>query len=186
MGTWIGPVVASMGKRKQDLEIPERGSPPPVEEIYRRHFHRIFAFAYGRLEDRDDGLEVTQEVFFRFLKGGRSPSLPEDEVIRYLYGIARNVVADHLAGRFTWKTVGLEEEVRLPEHLKEPGIDALLVEQCLARLNDTDRTILARYFCRGDTHREIASSLGMTQGSVRQRFHRALAGLRKWLSEADL
>lgn len=175
-----------MAEREETVKSGETGWTPAADEVYRRHFDRIFAFVYGRLEDRDQGLEITQEVFYRFLKGGRGPSLPEDEVVRYLYGIARNVVADFFADRKSWRSLDVDAGSLVPPARWDTGIDTVLARQCLDRLNETDRTILARYFYRGDTHREIASSLGMSPGNVRQRFHRALLRLRTWFRNTDV
>lgn len=175
-----------MGEKRKMLGTPEGLSPRDVEQLYREHFRRIFAFAYGRIEDREQALELAQEVFLRFFEGERGPTLPDREVTQYLYGIARHVVADFLAGRSARPTLSIENTGPVPASLKEPGVDALLVEKCLGRLNETDRTIMTQYFYRGDTHREIASRLGMREGSVRQRFRRALRKLRAWLGAADL
>ena len=155
------------------------------DEIYSLHFERIFAFLMGRLADRDRALDLTQEVFLRLIKTNPRPSSIRENVVAYLYGIARNVTADFLAAKGKLSLTDLEKAGPIPEPFREPQFDTFGLERCVGKLKEIDRRILDSHFHLGENHREIAGRLGLSHGNVRIRFHRALQQLRQCMQKIE-
>ena len=56
-----------MAEKREQPNSSAQGLSSSLSELYPRYFNRVFAFAYGRLADRDNALDLTQEVFLRFI-----------------------------------------------------------------------------------------------------------------------
>lgn len=71
------------------------GSEAHFNELYARHFDRVYRFASSRLRNRADVEEVVQETFtavFRSIPTFRGDSA----LLTWIFGIARNTVNNHL------------------------------------------------------------------------------------------
>jgi RNA polymerase sigma-70 factor (ECF subfamily) len=71
------------------------GSERHFNALYDRYFRRVYGFVYGRVHDRADAEELTQESFtaaFRSIAGYSGRSTP----LAWIYGIAKNTVNNHL------------------------------------------------------------------------------------------
>lgn len=117
----------------------------------------------------------------------------------WLHQIARNAALDHLRGRQhkqAQRTAPLQplvsEETLHPAAIIAPSIAASTVERremgsCIrdyvGRLRPDHRRILELKDIEGRTNVQIATSLGVTVGTIKIRLHRARAALRKALTE---
>ncbi len=70
------------------------GSPEAFEDLYERHFPRVFGFVSRRLSDRSDVEDVVQNVFVHALTN-LSSYRGEGTFLRWLYGITRNLLRRH-------------------------------------------------------------------------------------------
>jgi RNA polymerase sigma-70 factor (ECF subfamily) len=76
----------------------QAGSGACFDELYSRHFHRVYNFAAQRVGNRADAEEVVQEVFaavFCSVSAFRGDS----QLLTWIFGIARNTVNNHLRRR---------------------------------------------------------------------------------------
>jgi RNA polymerase sigma-70 factor (ECF subfamily) len=74
------------------------GSESHFDELYARHFQRVYNFTALRIANRADAEEVVQEVFtavFRSLPVFRG----ESQLLTWIFGIARNTVNNHVRRR---------------------------------------------------------------------------------------
>ena len=170
-----------MPESGQETSISKQGLSYSLSELYPRYYNRVFAFAYGRLADRDNALDLTQEVFLRFIKTNPQPSQIRSSIPAYLLGIARKALADFWSDRLKLPQEDMVAVESIPQHLNEPWIEKLALERCVQQLKAVDRRILQLHFLEGQNHKETASRLAMRHGQVRQRFSRALEQLRKCL-----
>jgi RNA polymerase sigma-70 factor (ECF subfamily) len=165
------------------LERPSVGAFPNeavLTALYEAHRGEIFAFLIRMTRDPDAAEDVLQETFIRLIRearGGRMPEAPR----AWLYRVASNEAisrsrrSSRLA-RLIPRLVDRREPAR-PEAdvLRSEGEADLRV--ALARLRPEARTALL-LASQGFTGREIAASIGRTEGATRTLLCRSRVQLR--------
>jgi len=160
-------------------------------ELVANHERMVYALAYHLLGDRDEALEVSQEVFlrvFRTLSAFRGQSALKTWIFRIVVNQARN--------RQRWwnrrhrtQQVSLDLHVEQCGELESPGEvlpDRLLaskevaerIDRALDRLPFDQRTVVVLREVEGLRYEEIAFSLGVAVGTVKSRLTRARQTLR--------
>lgn len=150
----------------------------------REHQEGVFRFAFLHLGDAQDAEDVAQETFLRAFR-----SLHRFDASRplrpWLLSIAANLARNRrrALGRY-WAAVRRLVSSERPEAVPGRSIDEhdphgpqVVVAQALAnavkQLGDNDReVIILRYFMELSTA-ETAQALGIVEGTVKSRVHRA-------------
>jgi len=155
---------------------------------YREFYPKVFAYVYGRVQDKEIALDIVSEVFERaFAKGN---SLRSKEAFgAWLFTIARNVVATHwrkmkpaaqALHSFAW-------EWELTQHHRDPEQTLLEREQMAVllyhvhQLSQREQEVLSLKFDAELTNRQIAHVMGTTEVNVRVTIYRVLQKLRQRL-----
>ena len=166
-------------------------------ELVSGHERMVYTLSLNLLGDRDEALDLSQEVFlrvFRTLHGFRGQSSLKTWIYRIVINQARN------RQRF-WRRRRRSDQVSLDQHvaehgdLSQPG-DGTSPHRALARkelasrlwsaLNDLpfdQRTVIVLREIDGLSYEEIAFSLGVAIGTVKSRLTRARQELRVQLRE---
>jgi RNA polymerase sigma-70 factor (ECF subfamily) len=151
----------------------------------------VYGLALNLLGDRDEALDLSQEVFlrvFRTLSSFRGQSALRTWIYRIVVNQARN-------RQRWWRRRHRADQVSLDEHLKQCGEleskqdvlpDRLLASketaariwQALDRLPFDQRTALILREIDGLRYEEIAFSLDIAVGTVKSRLTRARQALR--------
>ena len=155
-------------------------------ELYNDYFPKVFAYVYGRVQDREVSLDIVADVFEKAFIKNKSLRSP-DSFGSWLFTIARNEVSSHwrkekpavkAAQEAAWERE-LHHQPRGPEEsmLHRERLDALsgLVRQLPRR----EQEIIALKFDAELTNREIAHVLGTSEVNVRVTIFRALRKLRE-------
>lgn len=155
------------------MDDPARGQ--RFRELFDQNYGALAAYADRRCMpgDADDVVAETFTVAWR-----RLDTVPEDDALPWLYGVARKVLANQRRGRRRWLGLlgRLQREVAIAPSVSDaesPVIDAL------GRLKPEDREALLLATWEGLSHAQIAASLGISANAVGIRVHRA----RKRLAE---
>lgn len=69
-----------------------------IENLYRAHSQRIFAFIASRIDSRADAENLSQDVWMRILDNGCE--IIEETALSFLYRIAVNLINDYLRQRY--------------------------------------------------------------------------------------
>jgi RNA polymerase sigma factor (sigma-70 family) len=143
--------------------------------VYDANYHRILGFALRRTANREDAEDVVAETFLTAWR--RLDQIPVgDEARLWLYGVARNALANHRRGerRRVRLTSVLHAESFLPS-LRAPDADHEVagMAAAFARLDDGHRELLALAAWEGLDAGEIATVLGCSRNAARIRLHRA-------------
>ena len=128
----------------------------------------------GNAADTDD---IVQEAFLRMLRTD-VPADSEEHLRRYLYRVASNLIVDR------WRRRKHEDgEDAMPEPVTAPirYEDDAAVAKIFAELNPRDRALLWLAYVEGESHEEIAASLGVGRRGVRVMLFRARRRLRDLL-----
>jgi RNA polymerase sigma factor (sigma-70 family) len=151
--------------------------------LYREHARALLGYSLRRSADPEDAADVVAETFL--IAWRRLPDVPPGGEARlWLYGTARNVLANQTRGarRRGSLTERLREELRrqLPgHHVEESGA----VVEALATLGEADRELLTLIGWEELTPTQAARVLGVSPLAVRTRLHRARRRLRACLGE---
>ncbi len=160
-------------------------------ELVAAHQRMVFGLALHLLGDRDEALDLSQEVFlrvFRTISSFRGQSALRTWIYRIVVNQARN-------RQRWWRRRHRAEQISLDEHLQQFGDmestgdvlpDRLLASketaariwQALDRLPFDQRTALILREVDGLRYEEIAFSLGVAVGTVKSRLTRARQALR--------
>jgi RNA polymerase sigma-70 factor, ECF subfamily len=136
----------------------------------RAYVHRVV----GSEADADD---IVQEAFLRILRADL-PSDDEEQWRRYVYRIASNLIVDRWRrGKFEQTVASVPEPAARAPHYE----DDATVAQIFAELKPRERALLWLAYVEGESHEEIAASLGVGRRGVRVLLFRARRRLRDLL-----
>jgi len=177
--------------RAVDLELAQRcgrGDAEAFEELYRAHAGRLFNLMLRMTGSTSDAEDVLQDVFlhaYRKLGSFRGDS----SLGTWLYRLAVNHCLDVLRGRQT-KMMRVTESLD-DERAEEPAAAAPVVptaishldlERAIARLPPGCRAAFVLHDVEGFEHHEVATLLGVSEGTSKSQVHKARMKLRGMLS----
>ncbi len=143
-----------------------------IETIY----DKLYRYCCHRLRDTQAAEDVTQEAFARWLAAGVCRT--ENEALRYLYAVARNLCADE------YRRKRLDP---LPPDL--PGqdipLESLALRQAVAALSQKEQELILMRYVNCEPVSVIAGALGVSRFAVYRRTSAALAKLRRMLKEDE-
>ena len=165
-----------MSATEQALVEAAKQDPSRFAALYEAHFERIYAFIAYRVRDRSLAEDLTAEVFRHALAGLGAFEWRGVPFSAWLYRIAANEIADH-------RTKAAREHGTV--QAEEPARDetaAIEHRATLFRLVDglpaDQRRVVVLRFAEERSIREIAETLGRSEGAVKQLQWRALETLR--------
>ncbi len=170
--------------RAQDLD---KEAIAKIHDAYHRAIYRYISF---RVDDLQMVEDLTSEVFVRFVHALRRRRGPKDNVGGWLYGVAANVVKEHYRAQRKQRLAPLDETIpgRGPDPEHDVG-NRLAVEQLRQAMEDLSleqQEVLALRFGYGMRHKEVARTLGKSEGAVRMLQVRAIAALTELLTGIEI
>jgi len=163
----------------------KRHEPGAFEELYRLHAGRVYNLACRLTGSLADGEDLMQEIFvqiFRKLDGFKG----ESAVGTWIYRLATNQCLDFLRGREAQHrkvTDPLESEGPLrPQAARPMRADRLDLERAIARLAPGYRAAFVLHDVEGFEHHEVASILGIAEGTSKSQVHKARLKIREYLT----
>lgn len=158
--------------------------------VYLDTYERILGYAMRRCDSPEDAADVVAETFE--IAWRRVDDLPPGEQARlWLYGVARNVLANHRRGRIRRHIhqAALRENITdLYARTSPPGeeMEIRAIGRIFRDLSDDDRELLSLVAWEGLDAGEIALVLGRSRNAVRVRLHRARKRFSSGLAEAGI
>lgn len=154
--------------------------------LYRRHHPAIIAY-FARRIGSQDAADASDDVFA--VAWRRFATVPEgDEALRWLYGAARNVLANRRRGQRRGNRllarIGALRQLDLlgPEPQVLRNLESQHVVEVLASMRPDDQELVLLSYWEGLTHAEIGQVLGCSKSAVDARMHRVLQRMRKAIS----
>ena len=180
------------GREAALVERCAAGDESACTELVAAHQRMVFSLGLHLLGDRDEALDLSQEVFlrvFRTISSFRGQSALRTWIYRIVVNQARN-------RQRWWRRRHRADQVSLDDHVQQFGDmashaevlpDRLLASketaariwQSMARLPFDQRTALILREIDGLRYEEIAFSLGVAVGTVKSRLTRARQALRE-------
>lgn len=152
-------------------------------ELYDLHVDRVYRLAYRLVGDDDQAAEYTQETFIRVFQR-LDTFRGEAALSTWITSIAYSVVFNGMRKRkrMALREVELDDAMSLgTTPAPEPDLRASLAN-AIDRLPDGYRAVFVMHDVEGYTHQEIASVLGIQEGTSKAQLSRARARLRSSLA----
>lgn len=166
----------------------QRGDAQAFDRLMAIHTDKVFALAWGVLQNREDAMDAAQEVFIR-LYGALGRFSPSDNLNAWLYRVCLNHCIDRKR-RAKRSAVEMAEEdwERLPgSQSDEPEYRACqsetgrIIRQAVDQLPERQRLVFVLRHYKLLSINEIGDAIGCTPGAVKAHLSRATAHLRDWL-----
>jgi RNA polymerase sigma-70 factor (ECF subfamily) len=178
-----------------DGELVQRwqsGDEGAFEDLMRRHERRVFRLLLRMLGSREEAEDVTQEAFLSLHRHGQR-FRREARFSTFVYRVAANAALNRRRtlgrsrNRVTEFKVSQDAGFDLPTAPRDPedaaaGSEAQLrVQEALLDLAPDLRAAVVLYDIEGQSYPEVARVLGIPEGTVKSRVHRARCALRESL-----
>lgn len=157
-----------------------------LAEIHDRYYDAIYRYVSFRVGDVQSAEDLTSEVFTRFLGALREKSAPRNTIQGWLYGAASLVIKEHYRREGRAKLTALDET--LPSQSGDPqrNIAEKMEHESLRRamkeLTEEQQNVLALRFGYGMPIKDVAETMGKSEGSIKMLQVRAIASLNRQLS----
>jgi RNA polymerase sigma-70 factor (ECF subfamily) len=164
----------------------KRGDREAFEDLVRATHRRVYSLALRLVGDRHDAEDVAQEAYlrmFRGLSGFREEARFETWMYRIVTNSAMNLLRRR--GRFGEIVEASELDTPVPDQPFERTADRDQLSRGLSRLPDGQRTVILLKDVYGLSCREIGQEMGLEEGAVKVRLHRARRRLKDLLTEAS-
>ena len=162
-----------------------RGDRAALEELIRTWEPRLLYFVRRLAHDEADAWDVLQETWLRVLNGIGSLSDPRS-LAPWLYRVARNTALSHARSQQP-SHEALEDHPDPFAGNSAGGLldfeDAEQVHRGLLSLSLPHREVLTLFFLEDLSVEEVATILGIPQGTVKSRLHHAKRALHKVIAE---
>jgi RNA polymerase sigma-70 factor (ECF subfamily) len=162
------------------------GDEQAMRLLFERHRDFVFRVALGSCGEREEAVDVVQEVFLALLQQAATLELNDTRLSTWLYRVTRNRGIDRR--RRAAAATGLNE--RWVEPIHDTGPEATLLEterrrllgRAVARLPDRPREVFVLRVGMGLSANEAASLIGIQPGAVRVALSKAKALLQEALT----
>lgn len=172
----------------------QAGDEAAFEELIRRHESRVYRLLYRMMGSREDAEDLTQETFLSLHRHGHR-FRAEARFSTFVYRVAANAALNRRRslgrGRARIDKLKVRQEAgddlpsapRNPEDATAGGELTGHVREALDRLSPSLRMPVILYDIEGLAYGEIARVLGIAEGTVKSRIHRARQALREELQD---
>lgn len=167
----------------QLLASARRGDHAAFAALVTRHERPVYGYLRARLGVRGDLDDLCQEVFVRLYAGSEPPA--ETLLRPWLFGIARNVLREHLRSlrrrrEHGWTDLCLEIEDRGGDDGRYDDAISRL-PACLDSLGASARLAIDLFYGDDLPMREIAVQFKRSEGAVKLLVHRARQAVKRCL-----
>ncbi len=160
------------------------GDTAAFEELYHRHFRRVYALCLRMTGDPTKAEDLTQDVFIQLFN--KIGSFRGDSAFTtWLHRMTVNQVLMYFRKRSTKSELtSVDDEtpdqiVRGTENPNAmPVIDRIALEKAVQQLPPGYRTVFILHDVEGYEHEEIAKMMGVAEGTSKSQLHKARLKLR--------
>jgi RNA polymerase sigma-70 factor (ECF subfamily) len=154
-----------------------RGDPQAFEEVVRRTYRHVYTQAYRLVGDRQEAEDVAQDAYLRVFRG-LAGFRGEAQFETWLYRIVANAAMSHLRRKRRFGELMSppeDEPLELPSQVRvaEDAVDKDELARALEALPLSLRPVVILKDVYGLSCREIGDEMGITEGAVKVRLHRA-------------
>ncbi|MCP5047314.1 MAG: RNA polymerase sigma factor [bacterium] len=175
----------------------KQGYQPAFTRLISLYQKKVFGLAYKFFQDRDDAMEIVQETFIRLHQklDGFDENDGKTRFNNWVYRIAYNLCIDYYR-KFKKKKAGMKElyefneDSRMTSTNPEDDLDRQNfrenLQKAVMKLSKRQKTVFVLRHYSGLKHHEIAETLGLSVGTIKSLYHRAVKSLKKSLVDVKL
>lgn len=158
----------------------QRGDVAAQEELITKYYDEIYVFAYRQTGEKQLAMDLTQDIFLSVLQTVGHYKKEKAGFRTWLYRVATNKVIDYRRKRklVVVNLLELQVEEDLKLQLEEKGFLAE-VEAYISKQSREKQRTLRLYLYAGYTFAEIAALGGESESTVKTRYYRFLAQIRR-------
>lgn len=170
-----------------DYELAQKssgGDMTAFEDLYRRHFRRVYSLALRMTGKPEEAEDLTQETFTHLYKKIGS-FRGESAFTTWLHRMTVNQVLMHFRKRKSRPefTTGEDETpVQIVQGTENqnrmPIVDKIILENAISKLPPGYRNVFVLHDVEGHEHGEVAQMLGISEGTSKSQLHKARLKLR--------
>ena len=155
-----------------------------VSELYRAHLRDVYSYAYYRVGNHHDAEDLTEQTFLQAYRHFERALRESDGrplrpwLIRIAHNLAANLYRDRSRKPQTpIHDTGLLSATHTTEDLVEGRDELARILEGVKELPDDRREALIMRFALGMDNREIARTMGRSDGATKVLIHRAIRQL---------
>jgi RNA polymerase sigma-70 factor (ECF subfamily) len=160
--------------------------------FYRDHLRDVYNYTYYRTGNHHDAEDLTTQTFIQAYRHfERAQRESDGRPLRpWLIRIAHNLAANYYRDRARRPTAVLDEAneiggTRDTEDIVEQREEVIRLLQAVRSLPEDRREAMIMRFALGMDNREIANTLGRTEGATKVLIHRSIKQLEKQIAEEE-
>lgn len=165
------------------------GNMQAFEELYRRHYRRVYSLCFRMLQNSAEAEDLTQDVFIQLHR--KINSFRGDSAFTtWLHRLTVNQVLMHFRKRVVrYEKTAEEDEVPVQivpgteNQNKMSVIDKIALKKAIQELPEGYKKVFLLHDVEGYEHEEIAQILGCSVGTSKSQLHKARAKLKRMLTK---
>jgi RNA polymerase sigma-70 factor (ECF subfamily) len=165
------------------------GNMEAFEEIYKRHYRRVYSLCLRMLQNPTEAEDLTQDVFIQ-LHRKISSFRGDSAFTTWLHRLTVNQVLMHFRKRVVrYEKTADEEETPIQvvpgteNHNRMSVIDRIALKKAIQQLPAGYKKVFLLHDVEGYEHEEVARILGCSVGTSKSQLHKARAKLKKLLTK---
>jgi RNA polymerase sigma-70 factor (ECF subfamily) len=153
------------------------------EEVYSLFAKEIFSIVYGYIRNKDDAIDVVQNVFLKLLKLKKDFNTYAD--IKYLLiRMTINESLDMLKSSYH-KLVVLDNDIVAASPQQISDNDLSKIAECVSLLPSKYKNVIILYYYNSMKIKDIATALKISESAVKKRLERARNIMKKKLEGSN-
>ena len=168
------------------IEAMNRRDESALSEVIARFGPAVLGTTRWLLKDEGLAEEAAQDTFVSLWKRPSAVDLGKGTLMSFLTGVARHKAIDRIRSAEKWRrnTASLTDALDDMPHLDDSTRsidDRDYLVSALSRLSETQREAIVLAYLGGRTYREVATELGIPEGTAKTRLRDGLIALRRLL-----
>jgi RNA polymerase sigma-70 factor (ECF subfamily) len=162
-----------------------------LAQIHDHFYPEVYRYVRFRLQHEQICEDITADVFLRLLDALNRRGGPDHNLRGWLFATASNLVNDHFRRHYTRPTDNLDghedhpDQAPNPESAVEQRWEQEMLRQAIGQLTPEQQHVLALRFTDDHSLDETAKIVGKSVNAVKALQFRALASLRRLLSDEE-
>jgi RNA polymerase sigma-70 factor (ECF subfamily) len=164
------------------VQLAANGDAAAFEELYRRHYRRVYSLCFRLTYSASDAEDLTQNVFiqlFRKLNTFRGAS----SFTTWLHRLTVNEVLMHFRKTTVRRERTTEDDTTPTQIVRMSVVDRIALDEAIRQLSPGYRAVLILHDVEGYEHEEIGKILGCAVGTSKSQLHKARMKLRRLLKQ---
>lgn len=150
--------------------------------IYETYVDRLFRFATKIVHNREEALDLVQDVFVKLLRTGKQ-TLDTVELKQYLFAATYNQALNTLRNKKIQSAKLTELTTDTPASRTNNIAQSTFVTSLINKLSEKQQQVIIYRFYSDLTLKEIAETMQISDGSVKVHLSRALYRLKELMTD---